>query len=465
MSFSSKVADYYDFYLSEEVVHSSINYCDEMGAHNIILDYEAAVTGTAGETTDVPLGNITTHDFDTYWQAEAATADNDQYFELELPEAVTVDSVIMNFHVPHTYTTAPYTPNMHCWKGWILKGKLLAGDSWTTLETVTTNSLKFYRGTFTSGSYKYFRVDTITAYDDQAQTSRIDAYLYTMGLYDSATKYTDTFPDTRRGMNDCGTSAENTKFTDHWVYINKMTYTEGSVFDLNGEITKVVKGDTVRRYRHIGGVKMEFSEDVCAICCPSHLKFTRLNSIDFVANANICLYMFPPPNEIWYFINSGYAFDETTANLNTPIILKTPDNAHKLLPSWTTSRTYASYSVLGARYVNTMSGVFKTGKYYIVFSDPVNMESQIRFDGQESKGLIADMDGTALTGATNASSNVNVARLTIGDLWCGCHGAITFDPPIKLDGDDATHTFEMQKSQKVKGSVFRYTLHGFKVPK
>jgi hypothetical protein len=449
---------------AEAFVHSSINYCDEMDTHNMILDYEASVTGTAG-TAGHPLSNIAAHDFDTYWQADSAVADDDQYFELELSEAVAVDSYIMNFHVPYAYTTAPYTPDMQCWKGWVLKGKLNASDSWTTLETVSANSIKFYRGTFTKGTYKYFRVDTITAYDDQAQTSRIDAYICTMGLYDSANKYIDTFPDYRKGRNNYDSKAENARYANCFIYIEKMTYTDGSVYDLNGLISKVVRGEVLKKYRHIGSLQMEFVEDVARLCCVSHIKLTRLNSIDFVANADICLYMFPPPDEIWWFLNSGYAFDETSANMNTPILLKIPDNAHKLSPSWTITRTYDSYSVLGARYANTNSGEFKTNKFYITFSDLVNMGSQIRFNGQESKGLVTDMDGTALTGCTNASSNVNVARLKIGDIWCGCHGSHTFNPPIKLDGDDAAHLFEMRKSEKIKGSVLKYTLHGFKVPK
>lgn len=175
--------------------------------------------------------------------------------------------------------------------------------------------------------------------------------------------------------------------------------------------------------------------------------------------------MFPPPNEIWYFINSGYAVDETDANMNTPIVLKSPDNAHKITPSYTTVRTYSSYSVLGARYKDTLSGEFKTNKFYITFSDPINMLSQIRFDGQEGGGLITDMNGTALTGATNASSNVNVARLTIGTPFRGRQASVTFDPPIKLDGDIATDLFEFRKSEKVLGSVFRFVLTGYKVPK
>ena len=450
---------------AEEFVHSSINYCDEMDTHNKILDYCASVTGTTGATGH-PLSNIATHDFDTYWQADSAVADDDQYFELELSEAVTVDSYIMNSHVPYGYTTAPYTPNMQCWKGWVLKGKLNAGDSWITLETVTNNSIKFYRGTFTSGIYKYFRVDTITAYDDQAQSSRIDAYLYTMGLYDSANKYIDTFPDSRRGRNDYDTDPESTRFANCWIYINRMTLTEGAVYDLNGEITKVIKGEEVGRHRHICGVRIEFGKDVTTLNRVNAVKASRLNSIDFTTvGGPICLYMFPPPDEIWWFLNSGYAFDETSANMNTPIVLKVPDNAHKLSPSWTTTRTYSSYAVLGARYTNTGSGQFKVNLHYLVFSDPTNMESQIRFDGQESKGLITDMNGTALTGCTNASSNVNVARLKVGDCWRGRHGSLVFDPPIKLNGDDATHLFEMRKSEKAKGSVLRYTLHGFKVPK
>ena len=449
---------------AEPFIHNSINYCDEMDTHNAILDYDAAVTGTAGATGH-PLANIGTHDFDTYWWADSAVADDAQYFDLELDDALEVDSYIMNFHIPYAYTTSPYTPDMSCWKAWILKGKLNSADAWTTLETVTANSIKFYRGTFTAGTYKYFRVDGISAYDDQSQSSRIDAYLYTMGMYNSVTKYNDTFPDTRRGRNDYGVNAESTKFTDCYVYINKMSMVDGGVYDLNGEISKVVKGEILRQHRHLGGIRTEFVKDAYLLCCPSHLKFTRLNSIDFIANANICLFMFPPPNEMWFFLNSGYAFDETTANMNTPIVLKTPDNAHKLSPSWTTTRTYSSYSILGARYANTMSGEFKVNNFYVAFSDLINMDSQIRFDGQESKGLITDMGGTALTGATNGSSNVNVGRLKIGDIYCGCTGEIVFDPPIKLDGDVATDLFEMLKGEKVKGSVFRYTLHGFSVRK
>jgi hypothetical protein len=371
----------------------------------------------------------------------------------------------MNFHVPHAYATAPYTPDMSCWKGWVLKGKLNSTDSWTTLETVTGNSIKFYRGTFTSGEYKYFRVDTITAYDDQSQTSRIDAYLYTMGLYDSVTKYNDVFPDPNHGRNDCCDEPESDRFVGHTIYITKMSILEGSIYDINGEISKVVKGETQRQFRHIGGLKMEFNEDEIEIDRVNAIKMTRLNSIDFVANSGIALYMFPPPNEMWWFLGSGYAFDETTTNMNTPIILKVPDNVYKLSPAWTTTRTYSSYSVLGARYTNTRSGTFKVNNFFITFSDPTNMDSQIRFDGQENKGLICDMDGTALTGATNASSNVNVARLRIGDVWKGRDAMTTFDPPIRLDGDEPTDLFEMRKEDKVKGSVVRFVLYGFKVPK
>jgi hypothetical protein len=435
-----------------------------MDTHNFILDYDAVVTGTAG-ITDHPLSNIAAHDFSTYWQADSGVADDAQYFELELLDAVTTDTYIMNFHVPYSYSTAPYTPDMQCWKGWVLKGKLNSGDSWTTLETVTANSLKFYRGSFTSGEYKYFRIDTITAYDDQSQVSRIDAYLYTMGLFNSVTKYNDIFPDCNRGRNDYGSETECARFANHWIYIEKMSVIEGSIYDLNGEISKVVRGETLRQYRHIGGLKMEFNMEGMEINRINAIRMTRLNSIDFVANSGICLYMFPPPDEMWWFLGSGYAFDETTANMNTPIILKTPDNAFKLSPSWTTTRTYSSYSVLGARYSNTQSGTFKVNNFFIAFSDAVNFDSQIRFDGQENKGLICDMSGTALTGATNASSNVNVARLKIGDIWKGRMGSTVFDPPIKLDGDDATHLFEMRKGEKIKGSVLRYTLHGFKVPK
>ncbi|GAI15251.1 unnamed protein product, partial [marine sediment metagenome] len=240
---------------------------------------------------------------------------------------------------------------------------------------------------------------------------------------------------------------------------------DGAAYDLNGETTRVIKGCTVGMHRDLCGVRSEFGRDVVSVNCVNAVKFSRLHSIDFAVNSGICLYMFPPPDEIWWFLSSGYAFDETTDNLNTDIVLKRPDNAHKLSPTWTTTRTYSSFAVLGARYTNTMSGVFKTGKFYIVFSDNVNMESQVRFDGQEHEGIITDMDGTALNKCTNAASNVNVARLKIGDCWRLRHGSLIFDPPIKLDGDDATQLFEMRKNEKVKGSVFRYTLHGFKVPK
>lgn len=449
---------------SEQFVHSSINYCDEADTHNFILDYDATVSGTAG-VTDHPLTNIATHDFDTYWQAVTTVADDNQYFELELSESVTTDSYVMNFHVPYSYSTAPYTPDMQCWKKWTLKGKLNSTDSWTTLETVTNNSIKFYSGTFTSGEYKYFRVDTITAYDDQSQSSRMDAYLYTMGLYNSATKYNDIFPDCNRGRNDCCLDAECERFKGCWIYINKMAIIEGSIYDLNGEISKVVKGETIRQFRHIGGLKMEFNEEEIEINRINAIKMSRLNSIDFTANSGICLYMFPPPDEMWWFLGSGYAFDETSTNMNTPIVLKVPDNAYKLSPSWTTTRTYSSYSVLGARYGNTQSGTFKVNNFFITFSDNINMDSQIKFDGQENKGLICDMGGTALTGADNASSNVNVARLKIGDLWKGRNAITTFNPPIRLDGDDLTDLFEMRKAEKVKGSVLRFSLHGFFVPK
>jgi hypothetical protein len=450
---------------AESFIHSSINYCDEMDTHNQILDCCVTIDGTTG-TTDHELSKILEHDFNTYWKSNAITPEDDQYFEITLSNIVIkCDSYIMNFHVPYSYSTAPYIPDMSCWKAWTLKGKVDSSDSWTTLETVTANSLKFYRGSFTSGDYKYFRVDGISVYDDQSQTNRIDAYLYTMGLYNSSLKYIDKFPDTSYGRNDYGNESESERFKDNIIYITKMIITEGSVYDLNGEISKVVKGETLRQYRHIGGFKMEFNDEEIEINRINSIKMTRLNSIDFVANTGICLYMFTPPNELWWFVGSGYAFDETIANINTPIILKVPDNAQKLSPSWTTTRNYSSYSVLGARYTNTQSGTFKFNKYFITFSDPTNMESQIRFDGQEGKGLICDMNGTALTGATNASSNVNVARLKIGDIWKGRDATVIFDPPIKLDGDNLTETFEMQKTDKVKGSVFRYTLEGFKVPK
>lgn len=450
---------------AEQLVHSSINWCDEMDTHNHILDHGASITGTAG-ITDHGLSYILEHDFDTYWQADSSVADDDQYFNITLSCSVDeCDSYIMNFHVPYAYSTAPYTPDMWCWKGWTLKGKVNSSDSWATLETVTNNSLKFYRGTFTAGYYKYYRVDGISAYNNQAQDSRIDAYLYTMGVYDSSIKYIDTFPDPHHGRNDYDDDTESSRFEGCNIYITKMSFFNGGVYDLNGDLTKVVKGEALREYRHCGGILMEFNDDIAPINRINSIKLSRLNSIDFTDNSDICLYMFPPPDEIWWFIGSGYAFDETSANMNTPIILKTPDNAHKLSPSWTTTRTYSKYSVLGARYINTRSGVFKTGKYYVTFTDPTNMESQIRFDGQEGKGLIADMDGTALTGAVNASSNVNVARLKIGDIWRGRHGSVKFDPPIRLNGDDLTETFEMRKGEKVKGSVFRFVLYGFKVPK
>ena len=446
-------------------IHTSINYCDEMDSHNKILDYCATVTGTPGETVSVPLTNIATHDFDTKWQAEVATPDNDQYFELELDEAVDVDSYIMNFHVPYAYATAPYTPDMSCWKGWVLKGKLNVGDAWTTLETVTTNSLKFYRGTFTSGTYKYFRIEGIYAYSDQAQTARIDAYIYTMGLYDSANKFNNSFPDPLRGRNDSGGIKESIIYANHYAYITALSFTVGDIYDLNGEIDNLVWGQIAHKHRHLGGLMSELSVDSAMVNFPDHIRMSRLHSIDFTANANICLYVLPPPDEIWWFVDSGYAFDETTANMNTPIILKTPDNAHKLSPSYTAIRTYTSYSVLGARYTNAMSGEFKTNKFYMAFSDDVNMESQVRFDGQESEGRITDMAGVALTGCTDASSNVNVCRLKIGSIWKGWFGTVMFSPPIKLDGDDPTHLFEINKSEKIKGSVFRYVLHGFRVPK
>ena len=450
-------------YNAEKFIHSSINFCDEMDTHNYILDYDATITGTAG-IADHPLSNIN-DDFDTYWQADPGVADNDQYFEIELDEAVYCDSYIINSYKPQEYRTAPYTPYPNCWKAWTLKGKLLSSDPWTTLETVAANTLKFYRGTFTRAQYKYFRVESISAYDDTGQASRIDAYLYTMGLYDSTNKFHDTFPDARRGRNDKNGNAESTDFTGHWIYVDEMNLTVSDVYELNGEISKVIKGETIRQYRHIGGFCAEYCHDATIVDYPQDLTLTRLNSIDFVANSGICLYMFPPPNEIWWFINSGYAFDETTGNLNSPILLKIPDNSCKVVPTFTTIRIYSSFAVLGARYKDTLSGVFKTGKYYITFSDNINMDSQIKFDGQECKGLITDMDGTALTIATDASSNVNVARLKIGDIWRGKQACIRFDPPIKLDGDDVTETFELQKSEKVLGSVFRFALRGFKVPK
>ena len=75
------------------------------------------------------------------------------------------------------------------------------------------------------------------------------------------------------------------------------------------------------------------------------------------------------------------------------------------------------------------------------------------------------MDGTALTGASNANSNVTVARLKIGSIWRGKQASVPFNPPVELDGDDLTSLFEIQKGEVIKGSVFRYALRGFKVPK
>lgn len=150
---------------AEPFIHASINFCDEMDTHNVVLDYDAAITGTTGITGHA-LGQLKDHNFDTYWQADSAVADDDQYFEAELSDAIYVDSYIMNFHKPQALTTPPYTPHPNCWKVWTLKGKLLSGDSWTTLGTITSNTVKFYRGSFTSGKYKYFRVESISAYGD-----------------------------------------------------------------------------------------------------------------------------------------------------------------------------------------------------------------------------------------------------------------------------------------------------------
>lgn len=96
------------------------------------------------------------------------------------------------------------------------------------------------------------------------------------------------------------------------------------------------------------------------------------------------------------------------------------------------------------------------------------MDSMIFFDGQEGKGLVTDMDGTVLTPATvvvDAVSAVTMLRLKIGDVSRGHSANLSFNPPIKLDGDDATHTYEIQKSEKMKGSILRFSLRGFKVPK
>lgn len=444
-------------------IHSSINFCDEMDTHNFLLDYDAIFTGTVG-ITNHPLTNIDS-DFATHWQADNTVADNDQYLEIELSEAVYCDSHIFNMYKPQDYRTSPYTPSPKCWKAWTLKGKLLTGDDWTTLETVTTNAIKFYRGTFTRGEYRYFRIEGISAYNDVGQTARVDAYMYTMGVYDSTNKFNDSFPDVRRGRNDKDSTAEYLNFTNHKVFITAMDFTISDVYDLNGEITKIIKGETVRSYRHTGGVCMEFCNNSVSIDYPQSLKFTRLNSLDFVANSGICLYMFPPPDEIWWFLGSGYAFDETSGNMNTPIVLKVPDSSCKVVPVFTTIRSYDHYAILGARYKDTASGEFKVNKFYITFSDYTNMESQIRFNGQECEGLITDMDGTALTGAVNANSNVTVARLKIGSIWRGKQASVTFDPPIELDGDELTHLFEIQKEDVIEGSVFRYALRGFKSPK
>jgi hypothetical protein len=444
-------------------LHHSINYCDGMRSHNVLCDYDGVITGTAG-IADHPLSNIDC-DFSTYWQADPAVADDDQYFEIELSDAVYCDSYIFNFNKPNTYTTPPYTSNPECWKAWTLKGKLNTGDAWTTLETVAANAVKFYRGTFTIGQFKYFRVESISAYDDVAQTSRIDAYLYTAGIFDSTKKYNDTFPDMRRGVNDRDSNPESSGFTGYEVYIHQMDLLIGDVYDLNGTISKLLKGEIINQYRYTNVAWSEFNENPVVINYPRSTVFARLNSLDFQANSGVCLYMCPPPDEIWYFIKSGYAFDETTANMNTPIVLKSPDNCHKLSPFYITIRSYSAYSELGARYKDTLSGEFKTNKFYITFSDPVNMESQVRLDGQEGEGRITDMDGTALTGVTNASANATVARLKIGNVWSGAKASVTFDPPVKLDGDVTTDLFEHNKSEKVKGSVFMYTLHGFKVPK
>ena len=449
---------------AEQFIHASINFCDEMDTHNAVLDYDATITGTAGISGHA-LDQLKNHDFSTYWQADSGTPENDQYFESELSDAINVDSYIMNFHKPQALTTPPYTPNPNCWKAWTLLGKKESSSAWTTLETVTANVLKFYRGTFTKGEYKYFRVSGISAYDNTGQSNRIDAYLYNFGLFDSTCKFNDTFPDTRRGRNDCGTTIENVGFANTWTYINSIDFLLGDIYSMNGEITKYVKGDSCRKYRHIGGIWSEFNTNPININYPQSLRQSRLNSLDFTAEADIGLYMFPPPNEIWWFLNSCYAFDETTANFNTPILLKTPDNALKITPSYTTSRNYCCYAVLGARYKDTQSGIFKTSKYYITFSDSVNMESQVKFDGQEGKGLITDMNGTALTSCTHARSNVNVGRLKIGRIWRGYNASITFNPPIKLNGDVATDLFEYKKDEKILGSVFRYTLYGFSVPK
>jgi hypothetical protein len=452
---------------AEPFTHASKNFCDAMDTGNKVLDYDATVTGTAGITGHA-LDQLKDHNFDTYWQSDPGVVEDDQYFELELSDAVNCDSCIMNFNIPNPYTTPPYTPDPSCWKAWTLEGKLNAGDAWTELEAVTANDIKFYEGTFTRGMYKYFRVKSISAYNNVAQDVRIDAYLYTMGIYDSTTKWYDTFPDRLRGRNDINSDPEYTNFEGHDIYITSMDVLMSDLYSMNGDLSKVVKDMVPRQYRHIGGIWSEWHEMVTSINYPHDAKLTRLNSLDFTVEKDICLYMFPPPNEIWRFVGSGYAFDETAANLNTPITLKVPDNAHKISPVFTKTREYTSFAVFGARYITTSSGEFKVNKYYVAFSDPVNMESMIRFDGQEGKGLVTDMDGTVLTPSTvvvNAVSNVNIVRLKIGDIWRGHSANLSFNPPIKLDGDNADHTYEIQKDEKMKGSILRFSLRGFKVPK
>lgn len=449
---------------AEPFIHASINFCDEMDTHNAILDFDATITGTTG-ISDHALDQLKDHNFDTYWQAVSAVADANQYFEAELSDAVIVDSYILNMNKPQDLKISPYTPNPNCWKAWTLKGKLQSSDSWITLETVSANTIKFYRGTFTSGSYKYFRIESISAYDDVSQSNRIDAYLYIFGLYNSETKFNDTFPDSLRGRNDVNSSAENTNFIEYDIYINSLSWIMGDIHAMNGEIQRYIENIVDARHRHIGGIWSEFGIEPICIDYPQLIKFSRLNSLDYTSETGICLYMFPPPNEIWYFVSSGYAFDETSANLNTSIFLKAPDDSHKVVPSYTTTREYCCYSTLGSRYVNTQSGTFKANQYYVAFSDPTNMQSQVKFDGQEGKGLISDMAGTALTSAATVVSNVNVARLKIGRIWRGHNASIVFNPPIKLDGNVATSLFEYKKGEKVIGSVFRYVLHGYKVPK
>ena len=61
---------------AEPFIHSSINYCDEMDTHNHILDCCVSINGTEG-TTDHGLSKILEHNFETYWESNATTPEND----------------------------------------------------------------------------------------------------------------------------------------------------------------------------------------------------------------------------------------------------------------------------------------------------------------------------------------------------------------------------------------------------